>query len=95
MCYIGSKSLLTRVEHTVRELLLWINDYDFVVFVKEVRCQLDLSQEGLAREIGVSFATVNRWENRRFLPSKLALKLFEIYCDQMIQSGKLLLPDKL
>jgi putative transcriptional regulator len=95
MCYIGLISLHSRVEPTIGEWLLWINYYDFVVLVKEVRIQLDLSQEDLAREIGVSFATVNRWENRRFMPSKLALKLFEIYCDQMIKSGKLLLPDKL
>ncbi|MGD9309824.1 MAG: helix-turn-helix domain-containing protein [Desulfosarcina sp.] len=74
---------------------MWINDYDFVVLVKEVRIQLDLSQEDLARAIGVSFATVNRWENGRFLPSKLALRHFEIYCDQMIKLGRLLLPDQL
>jgi len=40
--------------------------------VKEIRKQLDLSQEDLARELGVSFATVNRWENGQVRPSKLA-----------------------
>ena len=30
------------------------------------------SQEDLARELGVSFATVNRWENGKAVPSKLA-----------------------
>jgi putative transcriptional regulator len=76
-------------------MLLWIKRYDFVFFIKEVRVQLDLSQEDLAREIGVSFATVNRWENRRFLPSKMALRQIEMYCDRMIKLGRLLLPDKL
>ena len=51
---------------------MWIKRYDLVMLIKEVRVQLDLSQEDLAREIGVSFATVNRWENGRFRPSKLA-----------------------
>jgi putative transcriptional regulator len=74
---------------------LWIKRYDFVIFIKDVRVQLDLSQEDLAREIGVSFATVNRWENRRFLPSKMALRQIEMYCDRMIKLGRLLLPDKL
>ena len=74
---------------------MWIKRYDFVFFIKEVRVQLDLSQEDLAREIGVSFATVNRWENRRFLPSKMALRQIEMYCDRMIKLGRLLLPDKL
>ena len=76
-------------------MLLLIKRYDFVFFIKEVRVQLDLSQEDLAREIGVSFATVNRWENRRFLPSKMALRQIEMYCDRMIELGRLLLPDKL
>ena len=40
--------------------------------VKEIRKQLDLSQEDLARELGVSFAAVNRWENGQVRPSKLA-----------------------
>ena len=36
---------------------------DYPLLVKEVRRQLALSQEDLARELGVSYATVNRWEN--------------------------------
>ena len=74
---------------------LWIKRYDFVILIKEVRVQLDLSQEDFAREIGVSYATVNRWENGRFLPSKMALRQIETYCDHMIELGRLLLPDDL
>jgi DNA-binding transcriptional regulator YiaG len=74
---------------------LWIKHYDFVILVKEIRVQLDLSQEDLARELGVSYATVNRWENKRFLPSKMALRLVESYCDRMIGVGSLVLPDPL
>jgi DNA-binding XRE family transcriptional regulator len=70
-----------------------INQYDFVVLIKRVRVQLDLSQEDLAREIGVSYATINRWENGRFLPSRMAVRQVEAYCDRMIASGRLLLPD--
>lgn len=40
--------------------------------VKEIRRQLSLSQEDLARALGISFATVNRWENGLVKPSKLA-----------------------
>lgn len=72
---------------------LWIKQYDFVILIKEVRVQLDLSQEDFAREIGVSYATVNRWENGRFLPSKMALRCVETYCDRMMERGKLLLSD--
>ncbi len=73
---------------------MWIKQYDFVVLIKNVRVQLDLSQEDLAREIGVSCATVNRWENGRFLPSRMAIRQVEAYCDRMIELGRLLLPDK-
>jgi DNA-binding XRE family transcriptional regulator len=76
-------------------LALWIKRYDIVILVKEVRVQLDLSQEDFAREIGVSYATVNRWENGRFLPSKMAVRQIETYCDHMIELGRLLLPEDL
>lgn len=36
--------------------------------VKHVRMKLYLSQAQLAKEIGVSFATVNRWENQGIEP---------------------------
>ena len=49
-----------------------IDEQHFSALVKEIRKQLSLSQEDLARELGVSFATVNRWENNKVKPSKLA-----------------------
>ncbi|CAG0936824.1 DNA-binding transcriptional regulator [Geobacter sp.] len=48
--------------------------------VKEVRRQLGLSQEELAHALGVSFATVNRWENGKTMPSKLAQRQFVSFC---------------
>ncbi len=74
---------------------MWVKQYNFVVLIKKMRVQLDLSQEDLAREIGVSYATVNRWENGRFLPSRMAVRQVEAYCDRMIALGRLLLPGKL
>lgn len=71
---------------------MWVNNYNYVVFIKEIRVQLDLSQEDLARELGVSYTTINRWENGRFLPSRLAAMQLEAYCDRMIGVGKLILP---
>ena len=48
--------------------------------VKYVREKLKLSQEELAHELGVSFATINRWKNGSYNPSRLAKKVFEDYC---------------
>ena len=40
--------------------------------LKKLRQQQGWSQEDLARTLGVSFATVNRWENCKTKPSRLA-----------------------
>lgn len=57
--------------------------------VKEVRRQLGLSQEGLAHALGVSFATVNRWENGKTTPSRLAIKQYTAFCEMNTRCGKL------
>lgn len=48
--------------------------------VKSIREKLSLTQEQLAENLGVSFATVNRWENGWTAPSKLALRQIELLC---------------
>ena len=40
--------------------------------VRRLRSKLGLTQEELAHELGITVGTVNRWENGRFRPSKLA-----------------------
>lgn len=49
--------------------------------VKMVRKRLGLTQAQLACALGVSFATVNRWENGQVNPSALAQKAFKDFCD--------------
>ena len=66
-----------------------IDDYNYPMLLKEVRRQLSLSQEALARELGVSFATVNRWENGQVRPSKLAKAQLDNFCAKMSRQGKL------
>lgn len=46
-----------------------------------VRKHMFLSQEALAKELGVSFATVNRWETGRCEPNYKAQKAFADFCD--------------
>lgn len=67
---------------------------NFPETVKKIRRQLALSQEELAHALGVSFATVNRWENGRTAPSKLAMKQFTAFCAGQTRSGKLKLDKK-
>ena len=54
----------------------------FAEKVKYVRTKLKLSQEDVARELGVSFATINRWENGSYNPSRLAKKAFDDFCKE-------------
>ena len=48
--------------------------------VKQVREELKLSQEEMAKALGVSFATINRWENGHTHPTYEALQRFEKFC---------------
>lgn len=53
---------------------------EFSEKVKIARKKVHFSQEDMAHQLGVSFATVNRWESGKTRPSRLALKAFEEFC---------------
>jgi putative transcriptional regulator len=50
--------------------------------LKSLRKKLGLSQEELAQKLGVSFTSVNRWENEQTKPSKLARRQIETLCKE-------------
>ena len=52
------------------------------VEIKALRKQLGFTQEEFAHEVGVTFATVNRWENRKSKPSRLALKILAVLTEK-------------
>lgn len=54
----------------------------FAEKIKHVRAQLNLSQEKLAVLLGVSFATVNRWEKGRAMPSYATQERFNLLCKE-------------
>lgn len=54
----------------------------FGEIVKTVRIALGITQEQLARDLNISFSTINRWENGRTIPSKLARMRLVEYCSQ-------------
>ncbi|MDI3477273.1 MAG: putative transcriptional regulator [Thermoanaerobacterium sp.] len=50
--------------------------------IKAIRMELNITQEQLARELNISFSTINRWENGHTSPSKLAkMRLLE-FCSR-------------
>ena len=53
---------------------------DYSKIVKPLRGKILLSQQEMAKELGVSFAIVNRWENGLFEPTmKVKRKLRELF----------------
>ena len=50
--------------------------------IKSIRDYLGLSQADFAEKLGVNFATVNRWENGRAIPTKLAQAKLYDYCKE-------------
>ncbi len=51
---------------------------DIKTTLQAIRSKLNLSQEQLAERLGVSFATVNRWEGGSNKPQKAALKVIAV-----------------
>ena len=52
------------------------------ILIKQIRDHLNLSQAELAELLNVTFATVNRWENGRAVPNKLAQTTFFDICKE-------------
>ncbi len=53
---------------------------DFAKKVRLAREKLHFSQEDLARALNVSYATINRWENGKTKPNKMAQNVFFDFC---------------
>lgn len=50
--------------------------------ILKLRSERRLSQTQLAKELGVSYTSVNRWENGRSLPTKMMLLVICRYCEE-------------
>ncbi|CZE45798.1 helix-turn-helix domain-containing protein [Campylobacter geochelonis] len=48
--------------------------------IKRVRQHLFITQEDFAKEIGVAFSTVNRWEGGKAKPNLNAMKNIKEFC---------------
>lgn len=55
---------------------------NFAEKIKFVREKLSLSQTQMAKELGVSYVSVNRWENEQTKPTQLAILVFDNYCKE-------------
>ncbi|MBD1909770.1 MULTISPECIES: helix-turn-helix transcriptional regulator [unclassified Leptolyngbya] len=68
----------------------WMQQPEISNLVRELRCIMQLSQEKFADELGMTFATINRWENGHATPSPLALKQINTLLNQLGEQGEVL-----
>ena len=62
--------------------------------IRELRQEMGLTQEKFAAKLGVTFPTINRWENGRSQPSPLAMEKVVNLLEQMSNSPKELLRER-
>ena len=55
--------------------------------MRTIRKATGLTQEQFAAKLGVTFPTVNRWENQRTVPSPLALQKLEQLRNELAKKG--------
>lgn len=64
----------------IEDAILEVTSMTFREKVLEVRGQMLISQEQLAKELGVSFSTINRWERGHNEPSFIMIRKFDSFC---------------
>ncbi|OYE01934.1 helix-turn-helix domain-containing protein [Nostoc sp. 'Peltigera membranacea cyanobiont' 232] len=70
---------------------LAINQPEVGRIIHDLRLLAGLTQEQFAATLGVTYTTINRWENGRSTPSPMAMKLIEQKLDEMGAQGQDLL----
>jgi transcriptional regulator with XRE-family HTH domain len=50
--------------------------------IRKIRLKTGLSQEDFARAIHVSYGTVNRWENNKSKPNRMAKAWITDFCEK-------------
>lgn len=58
------------------------------LLIKQLRQEMELTQEEFASECGVVFSTVNRWEKGHTQPSPMALKLIILMLSSLGERGQ-------
>jgi len=56
--------------------------------LKKLRKKLKLTQQQLATELGISIATLNRWESGKYKPSNLGLSKIRIFLKSRYKNKK-------
>ncbi len=68
-----------------------INQPEIGKLIRELRSEMELTQEQFAALLGVVYPTVNRWENGHAQPSPLALQQIQRMLQELGERGNELL----
>ena len=72
-----TRNITSDIFYIINNVIFWRSDMKNLI--KKIRFYLNMSQTEFAEYMNVSFATVNRWENGRAVPNKLAqMRLHEL-----------------
>lgn len=58
--------------------------------IKAIRTELQMTQTDFAEAVHVSFSTVNRWENNKVVPNRMARALILDFCEKNSVSNALI-----
>lgn len=58
--------------------------------LKSIRAELNITQTNLAEAVHVSFSTVNRWENKKVIPNRMARALILDFCEKQAVGKELI-----
>lgn len=67
---------------------LVVRESEIRVLIRDLRLLAGLTQEQFAAYLGVTYTTINRWENGRSKPSPIAMRLIEQKLEKMGEQGK-------
>ena len=73
-----AKAYVTLILCYIRE----VKQMTFADAILKLRSERRLSQTQFAKELGVSYTSVNRWENGRSFPTKMMLLVIRGYCEE-------------
>jgi putative transcriptional regulator len=75
MYFQGEKGIVNKCPYPINRSVEQIQSPEWLV--REMRKRLKLTQEEFAARLGVTFLSINRWENAKTHPSKMAMKLLK------------------
>ena len=70
------------IDDTIKPHARKENDMSFAEDIKKIRRKAFLTQDEFAKQLGVSYTTVNRWETGKAKPTLKTMKLIDDYCKE-------------